>query len=215
MLPATHPTSKVDITVFLFSLKHIVSLISIKNAMHPTIQNCLYSSCSCLQRYTDQEVFAETKNTIDAPRGNILNVVLTSFLSWGKRKGSLTLSPETIVRTGSKQRNTAPMISIFPSFGSTGSIDRNFPDWILREKNVGEKSTMTSMIGHTLMHSSNKASQTRVKRLTKICQIFLLIQCPNHFQKINGILNLSSHCCRQITTCNSIGAMKLKMNRLL
>ena len=77
---------------------------------------------------------------------------LTSFLSWGKRKGSLTLSPDTIVRTGSKQRKIAPMISIFPSFGSTGRMDRNFPDRIFFKKIIKEKRseinqlTMTTII---------------------------------------------------------------------
>lgn len=34
-----------------------------------------------------------------------------------------------MVNTGSKHRNIAPMTSIFPSLGSTGSIDKNFPVW--------------------------------------------------------------------------------------
>lgn len=104
----------------------------------------------------------------DAQRGSMLNFVLTSFLSWGKRKGSLTLSPDTIVRTGSKQRKIAPMISIFPSLGSTGSVDRNFPDYILKGvRKIDHINNSTQL--------SNKASQIKAKRLTKICQIFLLI----------------------------------------
>lgn len=84
------------------------------------------------------------RTDFDASTGNMLNLVLTSFLSWGKRKGSLTLSPDTIVRTGSKQRKTAPMISIFPSLGSTGSMDKNFPEWILQKEKRSENNEMTN-----------------------------------------------------------------------
>jgi hypothetical protein len=54
--------------------------------------------------------------------------ILTSFLSKGVKKGSLTLSPETMVNIGSRQLKIAPKISILPSLGSTGSIDRCFPE---------------------------------------------------------------------------------------
>ena len=56
-----------------------------------------------------------------------LKPLLTSFLSNGVKKGSLTLRPETTVNTGSRQLNMAPNKSIFPSFGSTGSIVRYRP----------------------------------------------------------------------------------------
>ena len=55
------------------------------------------------------------------------NGILTSFLSKGMRNGSLTLSPATTVITGSRQLKIAPNMSIFPSLGSTGSIDRRRP----------------------------------------------------------------------------------------
>lgn len=45
----------------------------------------------------------------------------------GVRKGSLMLRPATIVNTGSRQLNIAPDTSIFPSFGSIGSIVRYLP----------------------------------------------------------------------------------------
>lgn len=77
---------------------------------------------------------AEPRINFDALTDYLLNCVLTSFLSWGKRKGSLTLRPDTIVRTGSKQWNTAPIISIFPNLGSTGSIDKYFPDQRTKKK---------------------------------------------------------------------------------
>jgi hypothetical protein len=54
--------------------------------------------------------------------------MLTSFLSKGVKKGSLTLSPETIVNIGSRQLKIAPKISILPNLGSTGSIDKCFPE---------------------------------------------------------------------------------------
>lgn len=53
-----------------------------------------------------------------------LRDLLTSFLSNGVKNGSLTLRPATTVNIGSRQLNMAPKISIFPSFGSTGSIDK-------------------------------------------------------------------------------------------
>lgn len=52
---------------------------------------------------------------------------LTSFLSEGIRKGSLTLRPATIVIIGSRQLKIAPNISIFPSLGSTGRTDKCCP----------------------------------------------------------------------------------------
>lgn len=52
---------------------------------------------------------------------------LTSFLSMGVRKGSLTLRPATIVNTGSRQLKRTPNTSIFPSFGSIGNIVRYRP----------------------------------------------------------------------------------------
>lgn len=52
---------------------------------------------------------------------------LTSFLSNGIRNGSLTLKPATTVIMGSRQLKIAPYMSIFPSFGSTGSIDKLCP----------------------------------------------------------------------------------------
>lgn len=106
----------------------------------------------------------------------MLNLVHTSFLSWGKRKGSLTLSPDTTVRTGSKHRKTAPIISIFPSLGSTGSMDKNFPEWILQKEKMSENNVLTMKKYTNDEHNKvQKAKLTRVKRLTKICQTFLLI----------------------------------------
>lgn len=52
---------------------------------------------------------------------------LTSFLSNGIKNGSLTLRPATTVITGSRQLKIAPNMSIFPSLGSTGSIDKLRP----------------------------------------------------------------------------------------
>lgn len=53
---------------------------------------------------------------------------LTSFLSNGIRNGSLTLRPATMVIIGSRQLKMAPNMSIFPNLGSTGSIDRWWPE---------------------------------------------------------------------------------------
>lgn len=54
--------------------------------------------------------------------------ILTSFLSKGVKKGSLTLRPETMVNIGSRQLKIAPKMSILPNLGSTGSIDKCFPE---------------------------------------------------------------------------------------
>ena len=52
---------------------------------------------------------------------------LTSFLLNGIKNGSLALRPATTVIIGSKQLKIAPNMSIFPSFGSTGSVDKLRP----------------------------------------------------------------------------------------
>lgn len=58
---------------------------------------------------------------------------LTSFLSTGAKKGSLTLRPATIVKTGSRHLKIAPNMSIFPSLGSIGSTVKCRPvKWHLR-----------------------------------------------------------------------------------
>lgn len=53
--------------------------------------------------------------------------LLTSFLSNGIKNGSLILKLATTVIIGSRQLNIDPKMSIFPSFGSTGSIERLRP----------------------------------------------------------------------------------------
>lgn len=113
----------------------------------------------------------------------------TSFLSWGKRNGSLTLSADTMVRRGSKQRNMAPIISIFPSFGSTGRTDKNFPDRMKGSKH--DWNSITTKFWKLLHIMSMHIVIQKSEKLTEICKIFLLIQCPNHFQKVNSILDLS------------------------
>jgi len=62
------------------------------------------------------------KSSSGALANHLKQKQLTSFLSSGVRKGSLTLSPATTVNIGSKQLKIAPNISIFPSLGSIGSI---------------------------------------------------------------------------------------------
>ena len=35
------------------------------------------------------------------------------------------------------------MINIFPSLGSTGSMDKNFPEWILQKEKMSENNELT------------------------------------------------------------------------
>jgi hypothetical protein len=75
------------------------------------------------EEYIKFQVTYDSKNKAFQPLVNHLKQEqLTSFLSSGVRKGSLTLSPATIVNMGSKQLKIAPNISILPSLGSIGSI---------------------------------------------------------------------------------------------
>lgn len=101
---------------------------------------------------------------------------LTSFLSNGIKKGSLTLRPATIVSMGSRQLNMAPKISIFPSFGSTGSIDSRRP---ANRDQQNEK-------------INDERFQPHIKEDpdTENSQFFFLIQSTNNFQVFHCILNL-------------------------
>lgn len=87
-----------------------------------------------LQTQIQHQISITRQRTVQLHRVIVLLKILTSFLSCGKRNGSLTLSPATIVRIGSKQRKIAPIINIFPSLGSNGSIAKNSPGITARTK---------------------------------------------------------------------------------